>query len=63
MELATLSVLEVLETQNLMQNAQHMEIYFREKATIVKIYTLLKSYLSPMLDCNDLIYRTLRQLL
>ena len=29
---ATLSVLEVLETQNLMQNAQHMEIYFREKA-------------------------------
>ena len=29
---ATLSVLEVLETQNLMLNAQHMEIYFREKA-------------------------------
>ena len=29
---ATLSVLEVLETQNLMLNAQQMEIYFREKA-------------------------------
>ena len=39
---ATLSVLEVLETQNLMQNAQHMEIYFREKAKEVPQILQLK---------------------
>lgn len=39
---ATLSVLEVLETQNLMQNAQHMEIYFKEKAKEVPQILQLK---------------------
>ena len=39
---ATLSVLEVLETQNLMQNAQHMEIYFSEKAKEVPQILQLK---------------------
>lgn len=39
---ATLSVLEVLETQNLMLNAQHMEIYFREKAKEVPQILQLK---------------------
>ena len=39
---ATLSVLEVLKTQNLMQNAQHMEIYFREKAKEVPQILQLK---------------------
>ena len=39
---ATLSVLEVLETQNLMQNAQYMEIYFREKAKEVPQILQLK---------------------
>ena len=39
---ATLSVLEVLETQNLMLNAQHMEIYFREKAKEVSQIIQLK---------------------
>ena len=39
---ATLSVLEVLETQNLMQNAQHMEIHFREKAKEVPQILQLK---------------------
>ena len=38
----TLSVLEVLETQNLMQNAQYMEIYFREKAKEVPQILQLK---------------------
>jgi len=39
---ATLSVLDVLETQSLMQNAQHMEIYFREKAKEVPQILQLK---------------------
>ncbi|MGB1370666.1 MAG: aspartate aminotransferase family protein [Flavobacteriaceae bacterium] len=39
---ATLSVLEILETQNLMQNAQYMEIYFREKAKEVPQILQLK---------------------
>ena len=39
---ATLSVLEVLETQELMQNAQKMEIYFREKAKCISQILKLK---------------------
>ena len=39
---ATLSVLEVLETQNLMLNAQQMEVYFKEKAKEVPQILQLK---------------------